>query len=84
MGTLLNKIFGFIFFFSKKIKHFLWKKIYDRLANTYEIFDWAFMNYGFDYNNKNQEPYFSLYTTPAIADETRARETVEKLNSPIH
>ena len=30
---------------------------------------------------KNQEPYFSLYTTPAIADETRARETVEKLNS---
>ena len=30
---------------------------------------------------KEQQPYFSLYTTPAIADETRARETVEKLNS---
>ena len=59
MGTLLNKIFGFIFFFSKKIKHFLWKKIYDRLANTYEVFDWAFMNYGFDYDDRNQEPYLS-------------------------
>ena len=30
---------------------------------------------------KEQQPYFSLYTTPAIADETRARETVDKLNS---
>ena len=59
MGTLFNKIFGFIFFFSKKIKHFLWKKIYDRLANTYEVFDWAFMNYGFDYDDRNQEPYLS-------------------------
>ena len=59
MGTLFNKIFGFIFFFSKKIKHFLWKKIYNRLANTYEVFDWAFMNYGFDYDDRNQEPYLS-------------------------
>ena len=30
---------------------------------------------------KDQEPYFSLYSTPAIADETKARDTVEKLNS---
>jgi len=30
---------------------------------------------------KNQQPYFSLYSTPAIADETKARDTVEKLNS---
>ena len=30
---------------------------------------------------KNTEPYFSLYTVPAIADETRASDTVEKLNS---
>ena len=30
---------------------------------------------------KDTEPYFSLYTVPAIADETKARETVEKLNS---
>ena len=30
---------------------------------------------------KNTEPYFSLYTVPAIADETKAREAVEKLNS---
>ena len=29
---------------------------------------------------KNTEPYFSLYTVPAIADETKARESVEKLN----
>ena len=29
---------------------------------------------------KDQQPYFSLYSTPAIADETKARETVEKLN----
>ena len=56
MGTLFRKVAGFIFFFSKKIKHFLWKRIYDRLANTYEYFDWAFMNYGFDYDNKNNEP----------------------------
>ena len=30
---------------------------------------------------ENTEPYFSLYTVPAIADETKARDTVEKLNS---
>jgi len=30
---------------------------------------------------KDQQPYFSLYSTPAIADETKARDTVEKLNS---
>ena len=29
---------------------------------------------------KDTQPYFSLYTVPAIADETKARETVEKLN----
>ena len=29
---------------------------------------------------QNTEPYFSLYTVPAIADETKAWETVEKLN----
>ena len=56
MGTLFRKVAGFIFFFSKKIKHFLWKRIYDRLANTYEYFDWAFMNYGFDYDDKSNEP----------------------------
>ena len=56
MRELLNRVLGFIFFFSKKTKHFLWKKIYDRLANTYEIFDWAFMNYGFDYADKSREP----------------------------
>ena len=30
---------------------------------------------------EDQEPYFSLYNTPAIADQTKAIETVEKLNS---
>ena len=30
---------------------------------------------------KNTEPYFSLYTVPAIADEAKARESVEKLNA---
>ena len=30
---------------------------------------------------KNEQPWFSLYTVPAIADETKARESVEKLNS---
>ena len=30
---------------------------------------------------ENTEPYFCLYTVPAIADETKARESVEKLNS---
>ena len=30
---------------------------------------------------QDTEPYFSLYTVPAIADETKARDTVEKLNS---
>ena len=30
---------------------------------------------------KDKEPYFSLYTVPAIADQTKARDTVEKLNS---
>ena len=59
MGTFFRKIAGFIFFFSKKIKHFLWKRIYDRLATTYEYFDWAFMNYGFDYDNKSNEPLLS-------------------------
>ena len=29
---------------------------------------------------KNTEPYFSLYTVPPIADETKAKESVEKLN----
>ena len=30
---------------------------------------------------ENQQPWFSLYSTPAIADETKAIETVEKLNA---
>ena len=30
---------------------------------------------------KNEQPWFSLHNTPAIADETKAREAVEKLNS---
>ena len=30
---------------------------------------------------RDQQPYFSLYSTPAIADETKARDTVEKLNA---
>ena len=30
---------------------------------------------------KDTQPYFSLYSVPAIADETKAREVVEKLNS---
>jgi len=30
---------------------------------------------------KDQQPYFSLYSVPAIADQTKASETVEKLNS---
>ena len=30
---------------------------------------------------KDKEPYFSLYSVPAIADETKAKDTVEKLNS---
>ena len=29
---------------------------------------------------KNTDPYFSLNTVPAIADETKAKESVEKLN----
>ena len=29
---------------------------------------------------KDTQPYFSLYSVPAIADETKAREAVEKLN----
>ena len=29
---------------------------------------------------QNEQPYFSLYSMPAIADETKARSTVEKLN----
>jgi len=29
---------------------------------------------------KNEQPYFSLYSMPAIADETKARETAKKLN----
>ena len=30
---------------------------------------------------EDQQPYFSLYSNPAIADQIKARETVEKLNS---
>ena len=30
---------------------------------------------------EDQQPWFSLYDPPAIADETKAREAVEKLNS---
>ena len=29
---------------------------------------------------KNEQPYFSFHSMPAIADETKARLTVEKLN----
>jgi hypothetical protein len=29
---------------------------------------------------KNEQPYFSLHSNPAIADETKARLTAEKLN----
>ena len=29
---------------------------------------------------KNEKPYFSFHEKPAIADETKARLTVEKLN----
>jgi len=29
---------------------------------------------------EDQQPYFSLYSMPAIADETKARISVEKLN----
>ena len=29
---------------------------------------------------KDQQPYFSLYDMPAIADETKARTSVKKLN----
>ena len=30
---------------------------------------------------EDQQPWFSLYSTPAIADQTKAIETVEKLNA---
>ena len=30
---------------------------------------------------EDQQPWFSLYDPPAIADETKAIETVEKLNA---
>ena len=30
---------------------------------------------------EDQQPWFSLYNTPAIADQTKAIETVEKLNA---
>ena len=30
---------------------------------------------------QDTQPYFSLYSVPAIADQIKARETVEKLNS---
>ena len=30
---------------------------------------------------EDQQPWFSLYSTPAIADETKAYQTIEKLNS---
>ena len=29
---------------------------------------------------KNEQPYFSFHSTPSMADETKARLTVEKLN----
>ena len=29
---------------------------------------------------QSTEPYFSLYTVPAVADQTKATQTVEKLN----
>jgi hypothetical protein len=29
---------------------------------------------------KTEQPYFSFHSTPAMADETKARETAEKLN----
>ncbi len=29
---------------------------------------------------KNEQPYFSLYTPPSMADETKANEVVKKLN----
>jgi len=29
---------------------------------------------------QDTEPYFSLYSVPAIADETKARKSVEQLN----
>ena len=29
---------------------------------------------------KDEQPYFSLYTPPSMADEAKAREVVEKLN----
>jgi hypothetical protein len=29
---------------------------------------------------KNEQPWFSFHSTPAIADETKARLTAEKLN----
>ena len=30
---------------------------------------------------KDTQPYFSLYSVPAIADQTKAMDTVEKLNA---
>ena len=30
---------------------------------------------------KDQEPYFSLYSTPSMASEENARDVVEKLNA---
>ena len=30
---------------------------------------------------EDQQPYFSLYDPPAIADQTKAMDTVEKLNA---
>ena len=32
---------------------------------------------------KNEQPYFSFHEMPAIADETKARLTVEKLNELV-
>ena len=29
---------------------------------------------------KNEQPYFSFHSTPAMADETKAMETAKKLN----
>ena len=55
----------------QKIEYFLWRICYDRLANApYNVFDWAFMNYGYDYNDKNKEPNL----------EVRMRNTVTVFN----
>ena len=32
---------------------------------------------------KNEHPFFSFHTTPAMANETKAKETAEKLNELV-